>query len=230
MINHACSQRSSNIRIYSDTVSSPLYIITLTAFFLGMAEVLGTAASVVQMVGLAVKIIAIGFSVRTLYLEMQGASATIGASLDDIHIVAQILENLDNLPGTSHILFRTARSHCEKCLHELQVTLYTMDNKIRSSRGFASKVARLSFVLRKKDIAKMEKRLETSLGLLLSTVQLAMLTSHGRLEQPIESQRPPFRTSYASFATRSCITLGEPYLPTASQLNHMGLLPVTRGH
>jgi len=130
-----------------------------------MAETFGTVASGLQMVGLAGKPITIGFKLHALYREMQGVSASIAAGLDDIHIVAQILEELNNSPMTAHTVFRTARSHCEKRL-----------------RGFSSNFACLNFILHKEDIAKMEHRLKTSLGLLLFAIPLAMLASRERLE------------------------------------------------
>ncbi|KAH8756309.1 hypothetical protein F5883DRAFT_684683 [Diaporthe sp. PMI_573] len=147
-----------------------------------MAEIFGTVASGLQMVGLAGKPITIGFKLHALYREMQGVSTSIAASLDDIHIVAQILEELNNSPMTAHTVFRTARSHCEKRLQELQRTLRKWDDKIRSSRGFSSKFTCLNFILHKEDIAKMEHRLKTSLGLLLFAIPLAMLASRERLE------------------------------------------------
>lgn len=147
-----------------------------------MAEILGTVASGIQMAGVAMKFITIGFKLHILYRETHGASARIAASLDDIHIMAQILEELSKSPMAAHIVFRTARSHCEKCLQELQATLRTWDNKIQSSRGFSFKLTCLNFILHQDDIAKMEHRLETSLKLLLFAIQLAMLASNERLE------------------------------------------------
>lgn len=146
-----------------------------------MAEILGTVASGLQMAALAMKTILIGCSVRALYREMQGASAEIAASLDDINIIAQILDELRNSPMATDGVFRTARLHCEKCLKELQTALRTLDNKIRTSRGFSSKWICLNFIIHKDTIAKMQHRLETSLRSLLFAIQLAMLASHQRL-------------------------------------------------
>lgn len=146
-----------------------------------MAEILGTVASGLQMAALATKTILIGFSIRTLYREMQGASAEITAGLDNIHIISQILEGLRNSPMATDTVLQVALSRCERCVQELQAILRTLDNKIRTTRGFSSKWTCLSFIIHKDTIAKLEHRLETSLRLLLIAIQLAMLASHERL-------------------------------------------------
>lgn len=146
-----------------------------------MAEILGAVASGLQMAALATKTILIGFSVRALYREMQGASAEIAASLENIHIIAQILEGLRNSPMGTDVVLPIALSRCEKCVQELQMALRTLDDKIRTSRGLSSKWTCLNFIIHKDTFAKMEHRLETSLRLLLFAIQLAMLASHERL-------------------------------------------------
>lgn len=146
-----------------------------------MAEVLGTVASGLQLAALAGKIMTIGFKVRTLYREMQGASAEIAASLDDIHLLAQILEELGKSPMAAHIVLLKARSHCEQCLQELQATLCSLESKIQTSRGFLSKFLRLSIIIHKDDIAKMEHRLETSVRLVLFAIQIAMFASQEKI-------------------------------------------------
>lgn len=146
-----------------------------------MAEILGTVASALQMAALAAKTILIGISVRTLYREMQGALAEIAASLDNINIIAQILDGLRNSPMATDTVLQAALSRCEKCVQELQALLCTLDNKIRTSRGFSSKWTCLNFIIHKDTFAKMEHRLEASLRLLLFAIQLAMLASHDRL-------------------------------------------------
>lgn len=145
-----------------------------------MAEVLGTVASGLQVATLAAKIVTTGFKVRTLYREMQGASAEIAATLDDIHLLAQILEELGKSPMASHIVLLTARSHCERCLQELQATLRTLESKIQTSRGFLSKFLRLSIIIHKDHVAKMEHRLETSVRLVLFAIQISMFASQGK--------------------------------------------------
>lgn len=147
-----------------------------------MAEVLGTVASGLQVAALAAKIITIGFKVRTLYCEMQGASAEITASLDDIHLLAQILEELGKSSMATHIVLLKARSHCEKCLQELQTTLRTLERNLQTSRGFLSKFLRLNLIIHKDSVAKMEHRLEVSLRLVLFAIQLAMLASQEKTE------------------------------------------------
>lgn len=147
-----------------------------------MAEVLGTVASGLQVAALAAKIVTIGFKVRALYREMQGASAEIAASLEDIHLLAQILEELGKSPLATHIVLLKARSHCEKCLQELQTTLRTLESNIQTSRGFLSKLLRLRIIIHKDDVAKMEHRLETSLRLVLFAIQLAMFKSQENIE------------------------------------------------
>jgi hypothetical protein len=147
-----------------------------------MAEILGTVASVLQMAGLVTKSVTAGFKFHALYRETQGASASIAASLDDIDIMAQMLDELGNSTLAAHLVFKTALARCKKCLQELQSTLRALDDKIRSSRGFSFRFACLNFILRKADIAKMEHRLKTSLELLLFAIPLAMLASRERLE------------------------------------------------
>lgn len=142
-----------------------------------MAEVLGTVASGLQVAALAANIIAVGLKVRTLYHEMQGAPFEIASSLDDIHLLAQILEELGKSPMATHIVLLKARSHCEKCLQELQTTLRTLERNLQTSRGFLSKFLRLNLIIHKDSVAKMEHRLEVSLRLVLFAIQLAMLAS-----------------------------------------------------
>lgn len=147
-----------------------------------MAEVLGTVASGLQVAALAAKIISIGFKVRTLYDEMQGASAEITASLDEINILAQILEELGKSPMATHGVLMKARSHCEKCLQKLESTLRTLERNVQTSRGFLSKFLRLNIIIRKDALTKMEHRLETSLRIVLFAIQLAMFSSQGKIE------------------------------------------------
>lgn len=147
-----------------------------------MAEVLGTVASGLQVAALATNIVAVGLKVRTLYHEVQGASAEIASSLDDIHLLAQILEELGKSPMATHIVLLKARSHCEKCLQELQTTLRTLERSLQTSRGFLSKFLRLNLIIHKDSVAKMEHRLEVSLRLVLFAIQLAMLASQEKTE------------------------------------------------
>ncbi|KAG8165632.1 hypothetical protein KVR01_004184 [Diaporthe batatas] len=216
-----------------------------------MAEILGAVASSLQVAGLAFKFTTIGFKLHTLYREVKEAPAEIIARLIDTQVIAQMLDELNRSPMAAHAALRTARSHCERCLQELRATLHTLDVKIRSSGVISAKVKCLNFILRKNDIAKMGNRLETSLRLLFFAIQVAMLRSHERLgwvfcilppcnmliihglstsltiriRQLIESQCYPSSTFYAaSFATQSCITLGEPYPSTNGQMNRMCLL------
>lgn len=147
-----------------------------------MAEVLGTVASGLQMAALATKIITIGLKVRTLYHEMQGASAEVAASLDEINTLAQILEELGKSPMATHAVLLKARSQCEKCLQELQATLGTLERNIQTSRGFLSKVLRLNIIIHRDALTKMEHRLETSLRIVLFALQLAMFSSQGKIE------------------------------------------------
>lgn len=147
-----------------------------------MAEVLGTVASGLQVAALAGKIITIGFKVHKLYHEMQGASADVTASLDEISILAQILEELGKSPMATHIVLLRARSHCEKCLQELEATLRALERNIQTSRGFLSKFIRLNVMIQRDAVAKIEHRLETSLRLVLFAMQLAMFASQERIE------------------------------------------------
>lgn len=147
-----------------------------------MAEVLGTVASGMQLASLAAKIVTIGLKIHALYREMQGASAEITASLEEIHLLAQILEELGKSPMATHIVLLKARSQCEKCLQELQATLHNMERDIQTSRGFISKILRLNVIIRKDAVARMEHRLETSLRLVLFAVQLAMFSSQEKIE------------------------------------------------
>lgn len=147
-----------------------------------MAEVLGAVASGLQIAALAGKIITIGFKVRILYHEMQGASAEVAASLDEINILAQILEELGKSPMAAHIVLLKARSHCEKCLQELEATLHILERKVQTSRGFLSKFLHLNVIIHKDAVTKMERRLETSVRLVLFAVQLAIFASQERIE------------------------------------------------
>lgn len=147
-----------------------------------MAEVLGTVASGLQVAALAGKIITIGFKVHKLYHEMQGASAEIATSLDEINILAQILEELGKSPMATHIVLLKARSHCEKCLQELEAILRSLERIIQTSRGFLSKFIRLNIIIQRDAVAKMEHRLETSLKLVLFAIQLAMFAGQERIE------------------------------------------------
>lgn len=147
-----------------------------------MAEVLGTVASGLQVAALAAKIISVGFKVRTLYNQMQGASAEITASLEEINILAQILEELGKSPMATHGVLMKARSHCEKCLQELESTLHTLERNVQTSRGFLSKLLRLNIIIHKDTLTKMEHRLETSLRIVLFAIQLAMFSSQGKIE------------------------------------------------
>lgn len=147
-----------------------------------MAEILGTVASGLQMAGILVKLTTIGFQLHTLYREMQGVPAEVVASLVDVQVIAQILDELNKSPMAAPAVFRTARSRCEKHLQELQATLRKWDTKMRSSRGFSRRLVCLGFILHKNDIAKMEHRLETCIRLLLFATQMTMLASHERLE------------------------------------------------
>lgn len=215
-----------------------------------MAEVLGTVASGLQVATLAAKIMTVGFKVRTLYREMQGASAQIAASLDDIHLLAQILEELGKSPMATHVVLLKARSHCEQCLQELQATLHTLQGKIQTSRGILSKFLRLGIVIHKHDVAKMEHRLETSVRLVLFAIQIAMFASQQKIrvsnsDMPsciyldlglpislstrnrrlIESQSASGATFYASIARQSCFSLGKPCSPAPSRRDEMYLMP-----
>lgn len=147
-----------------------------------MAEVLGTVASGLQVAALAAKIISIGFKVRTMYDEMQGASAEVAASLDEINILAQILEELGKSPIATHVVLMKARSHCEKCLQELESTLRTLERNIQTSRGFLSKFLRLNIIIHKDVLIRMEHRLETSLRIVIFAIQLAMFSSQEKIE------------------------------------------------
>lgn len=147
-----------------------------------MAEVLGTVASGLQVAALAAKIITVGFKIRALYHEMQEASAEVTASLDEINILAQILEELGKSPMATHVVLLKARSHCEKCLQQLQETLRTLERSSQTSRGFLSKFLRLNIIIHKDTVAKMEHRLETSLRLVLFAIQLAMFSNQEKIE------------------------------------------------
>lgn len=147
-----------------------------------MAEVLGTVASGLQVASLAAKMVTIGSKVYALYREIQGASAEITASLEEIHLLAQILEELGKSPMATHIVLLKARSHCEKCLQELEATLHNLERDIQASRGFISKILRLNMIIRKDVVARMEHRLETSLRLVLFAIQLAMFSSQEKIE------------------------------------------------
>lgn len=147
-----------------------------------MAEVLGTVASGLQVASLAAKMVTVGFKVHALYREIQGASAEITSSLEEIHLLAQILEELGKSPMATHIVLLKARSHCEKCLQELQATLHNLERDIQTSRGFISKILRLNVIIRKDAVARMERRLETSLRLVLFAIQLAMFSSQEKIE------------------------------------------------
>lgn len=147
-----------------------------------MAEVLGTVASGLHVAALAAKIISIGFKVRTLYNQMQGASAEITASLEEINILAQILEELAKSPMATHGVLMKARLHCEKCLQELEPTLRTLERNVQTSQGFLSKLLRLNVIIRKDTLTKMEHRLETALRIVLLAIQLAVFSSQGKIE------------------------------------------------
>lgn len=147
-----------------------------------MAEVLGTVASGLQVAAVATKILTMGFKVRALYGEIQGASSEVAAKLDEINILAQILEELGKSPMATHALLLKARSHCEKCLQELQTILHTLESNMQTSQRFLSKFLRLNLIIHKDTVAKMEHRLETSLRLVVFAIQLAMFTSHEKME------------------------------------------------
>lgn len=147
-----------------------------------MAEVLGTVASGLQIAALATKIMAIGFKVHNLYHEMQGAPAEVTASLEEIYILAQILEELGKSPMANHVVLLKARSHCKKCLQELESTLRALERNIQTSRGFLSKFLPLKIIIRKDALTKMEHRLETSLRIVLFAIQLTMFSSQEKIE------------------------------------------------
>lgn len=143
-----------------------------------MAEVFGI---VVGGAALAENIFTVGLKIRTLYNDMQEASAEITTTLDYIQILAQMLEELGKSPMTSHIVLQTALSHCEKCLQELQATLRILESNRQTTRGFLSKFLRLNIITHKDAVVKMERRLEASLRLLLFAVQLVTLASQERI-------------------------------------------------
>lgn len=125
-----------------------------------MAEVVGIVASGVSITGLVGTITKAAMQIRTLYHEIQDAPDEVAFRLEELQILAGILEESSSVSSK-------AKAFCELCLSELEPILAELQSRIHGSRGFKRKLASAKVVVKKDVMMKLENRLERSIRLLM---------------------------------------------------------------
>lgn len=133
-----------------------------------MAEVVGIIASGVSLAGLVGTVTKVTTQIRTLYDEIQDAPEEVDFRLQELQILAGILEESISVSSK-------AKALCELCYSELQLILVELQSQTHRSRGLKRKMASAKVVVKKDVMTKLDTRLERS-------IQLLMLANSTRME------------------------------------------------
>lgn len=125
-----------------------------------MAEAVGVIASGISIIGLVGTITKAVMQIRTLYHDIQGAPDEVALRLQELQILAGIIEESSSVSSR-------AKALCELCLSELHLVLAELQSRIHQSRGFKRKVASAKVVVKQDVMNKFDDRLERSIQLLM---------------------------------------------------------------
>ncbi|KAJ0114991.1 hypothetical protein J7T55_001398 [Diaporthe amygdali] len=150
-----------------------------------MAEVLGIVGSVIGIAQLAGTIIATGTRLSGILKEMQDIPDEISIRLEQLHMLSLSLQQSEGSSITSIPSLHHARQHCQKCLSGLTHMLEELTDRLERSRGMRRKASIARHLLRKDELAKVERRLSHSVELLTVVNQMYMI-------HLLESQRLRF--------------------------------------
>lgn len=140
-----------------------------------MAEVLGVVGSVIGIAQLACTIIATGTKLSGILKEMQDIPDEISIRLEQLHMLSLSLQHSEGAGTTSIPSLHNARQYCLKCLSGLTHMLEELTERLQRSRGARRKASIARHILRKDEVAKVERRLSHSVELLTVANQMYMM-------------------------------------------------------
>lgn len=144
-----------------------------------MAEVLGIVGSVIGIAQLTGTIITTGAKISGILKDLEGIPDEISDRLEQLHMLSLSLQHSEGMGNTTNnatlLLMDNARQHCQACLFGLSRMLETLTDRLETARGAKRKVVLARHILRKDELAKIERRLSRSVELLTVVNQMYMM-------------------------------------------------------
>lgn len=140
-----------------------------------MAEVLGIVGSVIGIGQLAGTIIATGTKLSGILKDVQDIPDEVSIRLEQLHMLSLSLQQSEGAGISPFHPMHNAREHCQKCLSGLTSMLEEITDRLERHSGVRRKASVVRHILRKDELAKVERRLSHSVELLTIANQMYMM-------------------------------------------------------